>query len=171
MRKPRLKTVLLLALAVLTGAATVALMPVTLRAWETWRLNLFSVQERLYEAVGMFFAWAQMLFLCVCAFGLALWGLVRTLRPSRRTGRVMRFLREKGLYAGLLLAVVCLALCLADRQVLSRIAQTAETSEVPATLSERVLSGQLRLAAEAVACSAAVCLGAFFHGRKSGGRP
>ena len=118
----------------------------TARAYEQWQLNQYSVQERLYEAVDMFFAYALILVLCLSALVFSICRLVSTLRPAKNAGRITRFIRRHGVCPVLVFAALSVILCLLDHGVLARIAATPEISEVPASLSDHVLSGWLHIA-------------------------
>lgn len=135
-------------------------------AYSDWKVNRFSVQERLYEAVDMYFAYAQMLVLVAVLLILTIRCLIRTVKQPREPGKILRFLRQKGHYLAMGFVGLFILLFLLDRAVLTGITNTVETSEVPEALFGHILFGRLTIGAELDVIGAVISLVSWIRGRK-----
>ena len=101
-----------------------------------------------------------MLLLVFSAFLLALSArfLIRVLKPSKKAGKITDFLKRRGIYLGIVFLGVFALLVLLDLAAHGRIAAAVETSEVPAALSDHILSGWLKIGAELAAAGAILSL-------------
>ena len=147
---------LLIILAVLLTVLTGSFAYMTKNACSSWVVNRFNVQERVYEAIGTLYASLQMLVFSSSLLIFTVWGLFRTIRPAN-------------LYLAILFAIGFVVLFLLDRAALGRIAAAVETSEVPASLRDRRLHGQLMIGAMLSAEAAVLFLISWIRGRKESG--
>ena len=160
---------LLIILAVLLTFLTGESAYMTKNAYSSWVVNRFNVQERVYEAIDTLYAMLQMLVCSSSLLILSVWGLIRTVRPADRAGRISTFCRKNGLYLAIIFAVLFLVLFLMERAALGRIAVAVETSEVPASLRDHRLRGQLMIGAMLSAEAAVLFLIFWIRGRKRAG--
>ena len=158
---------LLIILAVLLTVLTGSFAYMTKNACSSWVVNRFNVQERVYEAIGSLYASLQMLVFSSSPLIFTVWGLFRTIRPANHSGRISSFCRKNGLYLAILFAIGFVVLFLLDRAALGRIA--AATSEVPASLRDRRLHGQMMIGAMLSAEAAVLFLISWIRGRKESG--
>lgn len=156
-RTSRGKAALLFVLTLLLLALTILLAFETARAYRDWQLNRYSVQERLYEAVGLFYAFVQLLVLSASLLALSAAALARVFRPGLGE-KAVRWVRKRWVPLTLAAVLMFAVLFAADRSAAGRIAGTVETSEAPATLSDRVLRGRLQIGAELAAEAAILFL-------------
>ena len=150
-----------LLLACLTGMCAV----MTKDAYGDWMRNRYSVQERLYESIGLFFGYTQMLIFSAVLLALAVCRLVRIFRPRKAPGRASRFFKKRGLFIALACAAGFILFFLLDRAAIARIKNTVETSEVPAALHDYRMSGWLEIGAELSALGTVVSLGLWIRSR------
>ena len=160
---------LLIILAVLLTFLTGESAYMTKNAYSSWVVNRFNVQERVYEAIDTLYAMLQMLVCSSSLLILSVWGLIRTVRPADRAGRMSSLCRKNGLYLAILFAIGFLVLFLMERAALGRIAAAVETSEVPAFLRDHRLRGQLMIGAMLSAEAAVLFLISWIRGRKRAG--
>ena len=160
---------LLIILAVLLTVLTGSFAYMTKNACSSWVVNRFNVQERVYEAIGSLYASLQMLVFSSSLLIFTVWGLFRTIRPANHSGRISTFCRKNGLYLAILFAIGFVVLFLLDHAALGRIAAAVETSEVPASLRDRRLHGQLMIGAMLSAEAAVLFLISWIRGRKESG--
>lgn len=136
----------------------------TKRAYRSWLGNLSNVQERLYEAISMYFAYVQMLVLVIALLIFAIWGLIRMF--LKRPGRILGLLRRKALASAIGFACLFVLLFLLDRVVVTRILNTVETNEYLAALHDYQLHGKLEISAELAAIGAVALFSSWRRGRK-----
>ena len=132
-----------------------------------WMANRYSVQERLYEAIGMYYAYVQLLVFAAVLLIFSICCLMHTVKPLKELGRIRQFIRQKGLYPAVGLIVLCILLLLLDRAALMRIKNTMETSEVPAALYDHILRGRLEIGTELAAIGAAIFFIMWIRGKKA----
>ncbi len=166
MKKKTIRLVLLIPLTAFLVCLTGMLVFMAKNAYGDWIVNRYNVQERLYEAVGMFFAYLQMLVFSAFVLALSAWLLIRALKPSEKAGKITDFLSCRGICLGIGFLGIFALLLLLDLAAQGRIAATVETSEVPAALSDHILSGWLRLGAELAAAGAGLSLVSGLRARK-----
>lgn len=153
--------VLSLLLTLGMGYVTLTLAGMTMDALGDWRMNRFSVQERLYEAVDWFFVCAQMLlpafFLLVFSLCLVIHALGKGKGPGSGEGGI------RTLWPAFGFAVFFLLLFLLNRETLGKMAGTAERSEVPAALRDHVRSGWQGIGMELAALGLVLSLAAWIR--------
>ena len=113
-----------------------------------WRVNRGNVQERLYESIDRLYLSIQLLVLMASLLALTVCALFRALHPKRQPGKIVRFLRKRGLFLTLLFTVLLIALLFLIGHDVQTIRTTVETSEVPAALREHHWAGRLGIVAE-----------------------
>ena len=121
-------------------------------------VNWRNVQERMYEAIHMFFTSAQFLILSTSLLVVSVCGLVRTIIPSEGSGKIGCFMGRHGLIVTIVFAVLFILLFLFAAAAIVRIRNTAEINEVPAALHDHLLLGWLGIVAEVSAESAVLSL-------------
>ena len=147
MKMKRGKVLILAVLTCVLVCMTGLLGHMTVQAWHEWQLNRYSVQERLYEAVALYYSYVLMLIPVASLLAFALRALIRTLRGKHSSGVVTEFMEKHGLRVALVLTGILILLIILHRSAVNRILSAVETSEVPAALSDYVLSGRLAAAA------------------------
>ena len=165
----RLAVPLLIFLILLLLVLTCEFAYMTKNAYSNWVVNRFNVQERVYESINSLYARLQILIFLSSLLILSVWGLFRTVRPADRAGRMSSLCRKNGLYLAILFAISFLVLFLMERAAVGRIAAAVETSEVPASLRDRRLHGQLMIGAMLSAEAAVLFLISWIRGRKESG--
>ena len=165
----RLAVPLLIFLIMLLLVLTCEFAYMTKNAYSNWVVNRFNVQERVYESINSLYARLQILIFLSSLLILSVWGLFRTVRPADRAGRMSSLCRKNGLYLAILFAISFLVLFLMERAAVGRIAAAVETSEVPASLRDHRLRGQLMIGAMLSAEAAVLFLISWIRGRKRAG--
>jgi len=131
-----------------------------------WIVNRGNVQERLYESIDMLYLFIQFFVLMASLLALTVHALFRVLHPERQPGKIVRFLRKRGLLLALLFTVLLIALLLLIGHNVQTIRTTVETSEVPAALREHHRVGWLGIAAEISFLAALISFVSGIKGRK-----
>lgn len=139
-------------------------------AYSDWMANRGNVQERLYEAVYMFFAYAQMLVFEAALLFFSIRRLILTVRQPKGPGRITRWIRQKGIYLAIGFTGLFILLVLPDIAAHWRILHTVETNEAPAAIHDYLLSGKLEIGAELAAIGAVTSFVSWRRGRK-GAKP
>ena len=114
-------------------------------------VNWRNVQERLYEAIHMFFGYTQFLILSASLFAISICGLIRTIISSEGSGKIGCFMGRHGLIVTIVFAVLFILLFLFAAAAIVRIRNTLEINEVPAALHDHLLFGWLGIGAEVTA--------------------
>ena len=164
------KFILLMVLAGLLFYWTALAMMYLISDYNNWSVSQYNVQDRLYDSISMLYASLLVFIPAVVLLALVIMALVRYFRPADKPGRITRFLRRHGLYAAAGFAVIFAVLALLDKNVIDRMHQIVETSEVPAALTEHYLSGNLAIAAELAAIGALISFSVWLGDRIRTGR-
>ena len=142
------KTVLLILVTFILFCLAATFLSVTVHYYGEWMGNIYSVQDRLYEAVSMFFGGLLLSIPFVTLCIISIRALVNRLLPDKKTGKVALFVRKHSLVMSVGFAVLFVVFFMFAREAVYGIKNTVEISEVPAALRYYYRAGWFGLLAE-----------------------